>query len=157
MNATLREGDCLDVMRSMDSESIDLIYLDPPFNTGKDRYQAGKSFDDNWEDDRDYLQFMAERLRDMRRLLKPTGSIYLHCDPTMSHYLKVEMDGIFGKDNFCNEVVWCYPPSGIAPEEHLPPSARRSLVLCHEQWRSHIQPTLWPDVIGDQKKIQQSG
>ena len=58
--------------------------------------------------DKAYLAYMAIRLREMRRILKPTGSIYLHCDPTMSHYLKLLMDAIFGRSNFRNEIVWCY-------------------------------------------------
>ena len=62
-----------------------------------------------------YLSYLANRLRECRRVLKPTGSIYLHCDPTMSHYLKVVMDGLFGKENFRNEVVWCYSTSGRSP------------------------------------------
>lgn len=55
-----------------------------------------------------YLSYMAERIADMHRLLKDTGSIYLHCDPTASHYLKIIMDEVFGKENFRNEIVWCY-------------------------------------------------
>ena len=59
-----------------------------------------------------YLGYMAERLVEMRRLLKPTGSIYLHCDPTMSHYLKTLLDGIFGHGQFRNEIAWCYAGPG---------------------------------------------
>ena len=136
-------GDCLDVMREdIDDESIDLIYLDPPFNS-KRLYNAfiggaqWVAFDDTWSwheavDDFHevaadvgladtieglkrilgegaqlaYLSYMANRLRECRRVLKRTGSIYLHCDPTMSHYLKVMMDGIFEHQNFRNEIIW---------------------------------------------------
>ena len=134
-------GDCLDVMREdIPDESVDLIYLDPPFNS-KRLYNAfiggaqWVAFDDTWQwheaiDDFDdvagdvtladtmeglrrilgetpslaYLSYMANRLRECRRVLKSTGSIYLHCDPTMSHYLKVVMDGLFGR--LRNEIVW---------------------------------------------------
>lgn len=69
-----------------------------------------------------YLTMMTIRLIELRRVLKPTGSIYLHCDPTASHYLKVVMDTVFGKQNFRNEIVWCYAtPSGasnIFPRKH---------------------------------------
>ena len=58
--------------------------------------------------DKSYLAYMAARLLEMRRVLKPTGNIYLHCDPTMSHYLKLVMDAILGRRNFRNEVVWDY-------------------------------------------------
>ena len=138
-------GDCLDVMRDdIPTESVDLIYLDPPFNS-KRLYNAfiggaqWVAFDDTWrwheaiEDFSQvagqpqykgvmeglrlmlgdgpqlaYLSYMANRLVECHRVLKPTGSIYLHCDPTMSHYLKAVMDGILGKRNFRNEIIWSY-------------------------------------------------
>ena len=118
----------------MNSETIDLIYLDPPFNSKKDyaapigSKAAGAAFQDTWslddvkrewvedieadntatwsaitaagftngESAQAYLTYMAIRLIEMRRILKETGSIYLHCDPTMSHYLKLVMDAVFG-------------------------------------------------------------
>ena len=140
-NQTIWTGDNLPIMRGMNSESVDLIYLDPPFNS-KANYAApigskaaGAEFKDTWtlddvdvewinlieekhpslhrvllaamtDGDKSYLVYMAARLIEMRRLLKPTGSIYLHCDPTMSHYLKLVMDAVFGVGNFRNEVVW---------------------------------------------------
>ena len=130
-------------MRGMNSASVDLIYLDPPFNS-KANYAApigseaaGAEFRDTWslqdvdiawldlieakhprlnrvihaamtDSDKSYLIYMAVRLLEMHRLLKPTGSIYLHCDPTMSHYLKLVMDAVFGRRNFRNEVIWNY-------------------------------------------------
>ena len=137
-------GDNLDVMRGMNSECVDLIYLDPPFNSNRNysapigSQAAGAAFKDTWSlSDLDlawmgliadkepalykvlgsareasgasmqsYLCMMAVRLMEMRRLLKPTGSIYLHCDPTASHYLKVLMDSIFGSANFRTEIIW---------------------------------------------------
>ncbi|MDE0152490.1 MAG: DNA methyltransferase [Gammaproteobacteria bacterium] len=139
-------GDNLPVLRGINSECIDLIYLDPPFNSNR-TYEApigskaaGASFKDAWTlDDVDvhehgeladrnpaaysvieaarqahgkgmqsYLIFMAVRLMEMRRVLKDTGSIYLHCDPTASHYLKLMLDAVFGKGKFRNEVIWSY-------------------------------------------------
>ena len=137
-------GDNLDIMRGMNSESVDLIYLDPPFNSNRNyaapigSEAAGAAFKDTWTlDDVDlawhgeiaeqhpalyaiigtareahgkgmqsYLIMMGVRLLEMRRLLKPNGSVYLHCDPTASHYLKLEMDAVFGAGNFRNEIVW---------------------------------------------------
>ncbi len=146
-NRTLFHGDNLDFMRAMDSESVDLIATDPPFNKGRDFHAtpdslaAGASFQDRWSWENDvhqdwidqltddhpnlieaiesarhahsegmgaYMCFMAVRLLAMRRILKSTGSIYLHCDPTASHYLKAVMDAIFGYRNFRNEIVWSY-------------------------------------------------
>ena len=98
-------GDNLEIMRGMDDGCIDLIATDPPFNTGKDWGQ----FNDKWENGlKGYLKFMEPRLAEMHRLLKDTGSIYLHCDSHASHYLKVMMDGIFGMKHFRNEIVWTY-------------------------------------------------
>lgn len=142
-NCTIWTSDNLDVMRGMNSESVDLIYLDPPFNS-KANYAApvgskaaGAAFKDTWtlrdvdaewinlikskhpalhrvllatltNSDKSYLAYMAVRLLEIKRLLKDTSSVYLHCDPTMSHYLKLVMDSIFGKTYFRNEIVWCY-------------------------------------------------
>ncbi|MDE2845226.1 MAG: site-specific DNA-methyltransferase [Gemmatimonadota bacterium] len=146
-NETMWTGDNLPILRGMNSQSVDLIYLDPPFNS-KANYAApigsmaaGAEFKDTWtlqdvdvawldliqlkhprlnrvidaamtDSDKSYLVYMAPRLLEMHRVLKPTGSIYLHCDPTMSHYLKLLMDAIWGRRNFRNEIIWCYSTSG---------------------------------------------
>ena len=108
-------GDCLHVMRQLPSESIDLIYIDPPFFSnrtynviwGDDNEE--RSFSDIWEGGLDgYLVWLNARLYEMKRLLKPTGSIYVHCDWHASHYIKIEMDKIFGYANFRNEICWWY-------------------------------------------------
>lgn len=140
---TIWTNDCLDIMRGMNSECIDLIYLDPPFNSNANyaapigSKAAGAAFKDTWgldevevewinlietkhpalhrvllaatvKSDKAYLVYMATRILEMHRILKPTGSIYLHCDATMSHYLKLVMDAIFGRKNFRNDVIWRY-------------------------------------------------
>ena len=143
-SGTIWSGDNLPILRGMNSACVDLVYLDPPFNSNRN-YEApigskaaGAAFKDAWTlDDVDvcehgeladrnpaayavieaarqahgkgmqsYLIFMAVRLLEMKRILKDTGSIYLHCDDTASHYLKLLMDGIFGKRGFRNEVIW---------------------------------------------------
>ena len=151
MGNLLYFGDNLKIMREfIKDESVDLIYLDPPFNSNASYNVLFKSpvepaaaqvkaFEDTWHweieaqaafeelegrsadtfrlllslksflgtsDVMAYLAMMAIRLVEMRRLLKPNGSIYLHCDPTASHYLKILMDGIFGAPMFRNEIVW---------------------------------------------------
>ncbi len=144
---TIWTGDNLYIMRGLNSESVDLIYLDPPFNS-KASYAApigskaaGAAFKDTWtlsdvdaewvnlmeakhpvlhrvllaamtNSDKSYLAYMAVRLLEMHRLLKDTGNMFLHCDPNMSHYLKLVMDAIFGSKNFRNEIVWCYSQGG---------------------------------------------
>ena len=97
-------GNNLDIMKTMDIESIDLIYLDPPYFSQKNY----EDFTDFWNSLDDYLTFMKLRLQEMHRILKNTGSIYLHVDWHAVHYLKVEMDKIFGYNNFQNEIIWCY-------------------------------------------------
>jgi site-specific DNA-methyltransferase (adenine-specific) len=146
-------GDNLDILRRyISDESVDLIYLDPPFNSNADynvlfaekggakAHSQIRAFEDTWEwgleaaqeyaevlrsghdrvakalkgmhdvlggsDMLAYLSMMAIRLIDLRRVLKPTGSIYLHCDPTASHYLKVILDAVFGPENFRSEIIW---------------------------------------------------
>jgi DNA modification methylase len=108
-------GDNLHIMRQLPSNSIDLIYIDPPFFSGRnynilfgDKNEV-RSFTDIWEGGMPgYLIWLNARLYEMKRLLKPTGSIYVHLDWHAVHYVKVEMDKIFGYDNFRNEIVWCY-------------------------------------------------
>ena len=149
-NRTIFCKDNLDVLQGINSESVDLIYLDPPFNKNKTftapigSSAEGASFKDYFreEDVKDewvetikedhidlynflngvksissskhylynycYLCYMVIRLIEMRRILKGTGSVYFHCDPTMSHYIKIMMDTIFGEDNFRNEIIWYY-------------------------------------------------
>ena len=142
-NQTIWTGDNLPIMRGMNSESVDLIYMDPPFNSKKNyaapigSKAAGAEFKDTWslsdvdvewinlieekqpklrrvllaaqsDSDKSYLTYIAARLLEMHRILSSTGSIYLHCDPTMSHYLKAVMDALFGKKRFRNEVIWHY-------------------------------------------------
>lgn len=151
-------GDNLKILRDcIKNDTIDLIYLDPPFNSkatynvlfkeknGSDSEAQIKAFDDTWHWDTKaalsfhnvvsmggkpadallgfeklhgsndllaYLSNMAERLIELHRVLKPTGTIYLHCDPTASHYLKILMDSIFGAKNFRNEIIWAYRGGG---------------------------------------------
>jgi adenine specific DNA methylase Mod len=153
MTKQLFFGDNLQILRDhIRDESVDLIYLDPPFNSKRDYNLLFKTpkghesdaqitaFEDTWHwggqaqdefreilkcgnsdvaemmealrkflgenDMMAYLTMMANRLLEMHRVLKPTGSLYLHCDPTASHYLKIVLDGIFGKDKYRNEIIW---------------------------------------------------
>ena len=154
-NRTIFEGDNLHILRGIDSETIDLIYLDPPFNSNR-TYEApigseaaGAAFKDAWTlSDLDnawhgelaehepalysaisaaefshskgmkaYLIMMGIRMLEIKRVLKSTGSIYLHCDPTASHYLKTMMDAVFGVGNFRNEIAWCYRGAGYPKKD----------------------------------------
>jgi DNA modification methylase len=123
-------ADNLEVMRQMPSESIDLIYIDPPFFSNKvyetiwgDKEDTA-SFDDRWEAGiNHYVDWMAKRLEQMHRLLKTTGSIYVHLDDHAIHNVKVQMDKIFGESNFRNEIIWkrssnCSSINGIFRRAH---------------------------------------
>ena len=173
----------------MNSESVDLIATDPPFNKGRDFHAtpsslaAGAKFQDRWTWERDvheewvdestddhpglmraingardthsdgmaaYLCFMAVRLLAMRRVLKPTGTIYLHCDPTASHYLKAVMDAIFGWRNFRNELVWCYAGGGI-PKRDFP--RKHDYILRYTKTADyHYSPVYRPYSAGTQQR-----
>ena len=106
-------GDCLDIMKEMSSESIDLIYIDPPYFSKRKYYTTMEdgskkfAFSDMWEGGlTTYLGWLSARLSEMYRLLKSTGSIYVHLDWHASHYIKVEMDKIFGIECFQREIIW---------------------------------------------------
>lgn len=187
-------GDNLDVLReSIPSESVDLVYLDPPFNSNRsynvlfanksgDEAQAQiEAFDDTWtwsqeseseyaemlaggaplrvanaiqamrgligeNDVLAYLVMMTTRLVELHRVLKPTGSLYLHCDPTASHYLKVVLDSLFGPEHFRNEIVWRRTPfsgSSKARAKQLPKS--HDIILFYSKgdswtWHAPMEP-----------------
>lgn len=106
-------GDCLDVLKGFSESTYDLVYLDPPFFSQKTHSLKAKDnkkyeFDDVWESLDSYLKFMKERLVKCRRVLKSTGSLFLHCDRNASHYLKITLDDVFGIENFQSEIVWKY-------------------------------------------------
>ena len=181
-------GDNLPILRSMNSDTVDLIYLDPPFNSGKQwanpieakGKKALASFKDTWDLDDDhadhmyqmrhdcpkaaaaidvmgdingvswtaYLIYMGARLLEMRRILKPTGSIYYHCDPVMSHGVKVLMDAIFGGGgqggkasggNFISEIVWNYgTPSGGRVSGKKPVKSHENLLAYAKKYGKHV-------------------
>lgn len=175
---TLYYGDNLDILRTyIADESVDLIYLDPPFNSSRNYNvlfadQSGKeseaqitAFEDTWEwgptaqetyEDLianaphgvdtaidalytliqptpmlAYLVMMTARLVELHRVLKPTGSLYLHCDPTASHYLKVILDAIFGIGNYRNEIVWKRTSAKGLASRKLP--TNHDVILCYQK------------------------
>ena len=107
-------GDCLNILREIEENTADMIYLDPPFFTQeKQKLVSSKTdkeyvFNDTWNSMDGYLSYMEERLTQCRRVLKETGSIFVHCDRNASHYLKVLLDKIFGVSNFQSEIIWSY-------------------------------------------------
>jgi len=176
-------GDNLDILRHhIKDNSVDLIYLDPPFNSKADYNvlykeptgEASKAqitaFEDTWHwteetgrafsdiierapadvvemmrsfrhfigqknDVIAYLTMMCIRLLELKRVLKNTGTIYLHCDPTASHYLKILMDTIFGKNNFRNEIIWCYRGAGYPKRDF---GRRHDVILRYSKSSEYI-------------------
>ena len=108
------QGDCLDILGESEENKADMIYLDPPFFTQeKQKLVSSKTnkeyiFNDTWNSMDEYLSYMEVRLIQCRRVLKKTGSIFVHCDRNASHYLKVLLDKIFGSSNFQSEIIWSY-------------------------------------------------
>lgn len=107
-------GDCLYRLQEIHSETVDMIYLDPPFFSQRmhqlsDR-NGGKvyTFEDKWENKTAYVDYLRERLKACHRILKSTGSLFLHCDKNSSHILRVLLDEIFGSEQFQNEIIWYY-------------------------------------------------
>ena len=111
---TILHGDCLKEMKKIEKNSIDLIYLDPPFFTQKSHTLSNKertkefSFDDIWGTNRDYAIFLEERISIMRELLKDSGSIFVHCDKSAEHIVRAILDKVFGKEHFQSEIIWTY-------------------------------------------------
>ena len=144
------------------ANKIDLIYIDPPFGTNRDFYSSDKlAYSDRWDSFDAYLSWMHETLTFLRELLSESGSIFVHCDDTASHYIKIAMDDIFGSDNYRNEIAWYYRRWNIAGKKF----ARNHDVLffytkSHSGYtfnqlyipkseKSSAQGFAWQSVIGD--------
>jgi site-specific DNA-methyltransferase (adenine-specific) len=156
-------GDNLTVLSTLRDGSVDLIYVDPPFNTGKrqtlhqlntvrdalsgdrngfqgERYRTirvgSRSFEDVFDD---YLHFLEPRLVEFRRVLKQAGSLYVHLDAREVHYVKVLLDGIFGRECFLNEIIWAYDYGG-RPRRRWPPKHDSILVYVRDPRRYYFDP-----------------
>ncbi|MBI4723019.1 MAG: restriction endonuclease [Candidatus Stahlbacteria bacterium] len=124
INNVLYCGDNLEVLEKLEKESIDLIYIDPPFFSNK-QYEVvwgdeaeKRSFEDRWEGGTEhYIGWMKPRVQLMYEVLKPTGSFYLHCDWHANAHLRIMLDDIFGRNNFRNEIIWSYETGGIPQKD----------------------------------------
>jgi site-specific DNA-methyltransferase (adenine-specific) len=173
-------GDCLDVLQGMDAGVARLVYLDPPFNTGKvqertrlrtvrdadgdrngftgERYRTEVLGSSAWNDVfDDYLGFLAPRLEAARRVLTPDGSLFFHIDPREAHYCKVLLDGLFGRRSFVNEIVWAYD-YGARTRTRWP--AKHDVIFWYARDPSHYVfnyadidrvPYLAPGLVGPEK------
>ena len=173
-------GDNLPILKSFASDAIDLIYIDPPFNTGKvqartqiktersengDRTGFGgrryettalgeKAYLDRFDD---FLSFIEPRLVEAHRLLKPTGSLYFHIDYREVHYCKILLDQIFGRDCFLNEIIWAYDYGG-RPRRKWPPKHDNILLYVKDpvnyffdQQAVERIPYMSPGLVGPEK------
>jgi DNA modification methylase len=150
-------GDNLEILPAFDDGSFQLVYADPPFNTGRRQRRLTLATDAQAEGDRtgfggrrystrvlgessfadafdDYLAFLEPRLRELRRLLAPTGTLYLHLDYREAHYVKVLLDGLFGRECFLNEIVWAYD-YGARPRRRWPAKHDTILVYVRDRER----------------------
>ena len=174
-------ADNLEILPELDDESVDLVYIDPPFNTGKtqirttirtvrdpkrgDRVGFGgkmyrtekgdtRGFEDTFDD---FIEFIEPRLREIRRLLKPAGSLFLHIDHREVHYCKVLLDRIFGRESFVNEIIWAYDYGGRSKKKW---SAKHDNILWYakdpKRYTFHYQemdriPYMAPGLVTKQK------
>ncbi len=180
MAVTIHLGDNLDVLPTLDDASFDLVYLDPPFNTGRVRrggrqrattdpdaartgfhgrtYRTtttpGAAFDDRFDD---LPAVLAPRLAQAIRVLKPAGSLFVHLDPREVHYVKVQLDGLLGRDHFMNEIVWAYDYGGRSKRRWSP---KHDTILWYardpDRATFHYDaidrvPYMAPDLVGPEK------
>lgn len=114
MTAEVLQGDCVELLRPWPASTIDLVYLDPPFFTQRKQSLTTRdrsktfTFDDRWHSIPEYSSFLRDRLTEFYRVLKPTGSLFFHCDKTASHVVRFILDEIFGEQKFQSEIVWSY-------------------------------------------------
>ena len=105
-------GDNLSILSGIPDGSVNLVYTDPPFNTGASQNGHGISYSDDFGDTEAYLDFLRPRFEEVHRVLHPTGSLFFHIDNRESHYCKIMLDEIFGRESFINEIIWAYDFGG---------------------------------------------
>jgi site-specific DNA-methyltransferase (adenine-specific) len=176
----LVHGDSADVLPRLPDGAFDLVYIDPPFNTGRERRHRSVRVTADPNGDRtgfggrryrteqvgtiayadafdDYLGFLAPRLEQARRVLADHGTLYVHLDPRESHYVKVHLDGLFGRECFLNEIVWAYDFGG-RPRSRWPAKHDTILVYVKDRERYHFdddevdrEPYMAPGLVGPEK------
>lgn len=155
ITADLHCGDWLDLVRDLPVASIDLLYTDPPFNTGQPQEGPAGRYEDSWEDMPSYLAWLRARLEATIPALKPTGSILLHLDFRTSHHARLVLDDLLGPDRFVNHLIWQYGLGGSSPRRF----ARKHddiLFYCLDPERYWFEPPMIPATSqrmkGQQKK-----
>jgi len=173
-------GDNLPILKQMADESVDLIYIDPPFNTGKQQKRTQISTTRSTKGDRlgfkgntyktvqlgtkeysdifdDYLEFLSPRLEEAHRILKPTGTFYFHIDYREVHYCKILLDIIFGRKSFLNEIIWAYDYGGKAKNKW--PAKHDNILVYAKNPKKYVFnvdeidriPYMAPNLVGPEK------
>ena len=137
--------DNLELLKQMDDNSVDLIYCDILYNTGR----KFKDYDDNLGTPQQAMEWYRPRLIEMRRILKDTGSIYLQCDYRLIHYLKIEMDNIFKVENFINEIIWKYGLGGSGKKSF---SKKHDNILFYSKSKDYIFNIQYEDATSNKLK-----
>lgn len=126
MNEPLLLGDSLIELKKLDGGSVDLVYMDPPFFTNREHSSVTRNrderftFDDTWKSDGEYAIFLEERLIEIRRVLKESGSVYIHCDSSANYLIRAIADRVFGRDNFRSEIIWSYRRWSNSARNYMP-------------------------------------
>jgi DNA modification methylase len=134
-------GDSLDEVAALGDGALDAIYIDPPFATGAVRHGRGHAYADHADDPESFTRWLEPYLAHSRRVLCPTGSLFVHLDYRAVHYVKVALDRLFGRDRFVNEIVWCYAVGG---------KSRRGFGRKHDTILWYARSTDWafyPDAV----------
>ncbi len=113
--ARVAHGDWLDVARGLAPSSVDLVYADPPFNTGEIKRGAAGAYEDRWDTIESYVSWLRERLEATLPAIKPTGSVLLHVDWRVSHHARLLLDELMGAESFVNHLIWSYGLGGSSP------------------------------------------
>ena len=138
-------GDCLDVLHEMPNESIDLVYIDPPFYSSSNyrTVNGNKAFIDNWESQDQYLDQLMERVSNIQRILKRSGLLYLHLDYHACHSAKLRLDEIFEPQNFRNEIIWYY---NSAPRKKKDFGKRHDVIFRYTKSDDYFFDDGWPSI-----------
>jgi site-specific DNA-methyltransferase (adenine-specific) len=126
METKVHQGDCIDILAPWPDAAVDMVYLDPPFFTQRKQVLSTRdrsiefTFDDRWRCAAHYAEFLCDRLAPLHRVLKPTGSIFFHCDKTASHIARLALDKVFGEQNFQSEIIWSYKRWSNSARKLLP-------------------------------------
>jgi site-specific DNA-methyltransferase (adenine-specific) len=150
----LIEGDNADVLPRLPDGAFDVVYIDPPFNTGEKQRRGALAYADAFDD---YLDFLRPRLAETRRLLADDGTLYVHLDYREAHYVKVMLDELYGRECFLNEIIWAYDYGG-RPKRRWPAKHDTILVYVKDRDRYHFdddevdrEPYMAPGLVTPEK------